>query len=120
MTWSKAEKEVARRAFEKAYERECAELLAKVRTMVAEAREPRDLWRIHDLLNDKRRATDHKYDYRYSVLILVFGRLLNEGWLTREDLEGLREDKLAKIEGLVQLTRKWGGEDEDRVDASSA
>lgn len=120
MTWSKAEKKVARQAFEKAYERECAALLAKVRTMVAEAQEPRDLWRIHDLLDDARRETDHKYDYRYSVLILVFGRLLHEGWLRLEDLEGLREDKLTKIEGLVQLMRKWAGEDEDSVDAPSA
>ncbi len=118
MTWSKTEKRVTRAAFDKAYDCECEELLATVRTMAAEMQEPGDLWRIHDFLGKKRREIDEKYDYRYSTLILVFGRLRYEGWLTLEDLDGLREDKLSKIEGFVQMKREWAGE--DSTDAPSA
>ena len=39
-----------------------------------------------------------KYDYRYSVLISVFARLLTEGWLKKGDLEGLDADKIEQIE----------------------
>lgn len=49
----------------------------------------------------KRREIDGKYDYRYSQLVLVFGRLLNEGWLEIDDLEGLDEDKITKIKLLT-------------------
>ncbi len=45
----------------------------------------------------KRNEIDEKYDYRYSVLILVFARLIKDGWLSFEDLEGLAEEKIAQI-----------------------
>jgi hypothetical protein len=37
------------------------------------------------------------YDYRYSVLLVVFGYLVREGRLRMEELNGLAEDKLASI-----------------------
>src|SRR2546422_6074746 len=39
-----------------------------------------------------------KYDYRYSVLISVFGRLLHEGWLNETDLTGISPEKLQLIQ----------------------
>jgi len=110
--WSKAEKKIARRAFDRAYEEECAELLAKVREMAVAATEPRDLWRIHDFLDDKRIETDRKYDYRGSVLVRVLGQLVHEGRVAIEELEGLREDKLARIETIVELGRGASESDE--------
>ena len=106
LKWSNKDKQVAGQAFSKAYQGECAELLAKVREMAAAAREPSDLWRIHDFLDEKRREIDEKYDYRYSVLIRVFARLVYERRLTLDDLDGLGEDKYSKIRGFVQLTRE--------------
>jgi len=64
---------------------------------------PADLWRIHDYLTKQRKQTDKKYDFRYSVLILVFAMLLKEGWLNEADLQGLREDKIEKIEYLATM-----------------
>jgi hypothetical protein len=119
LTWSKGEKQVARKAFEKAYEGECAEILARVREMAVAAKGPRDLWRIHDFLEEKRRETDQKYDYRYSVLILVFGRLVREGRLTIGDLEGLSEDKIARIQGFVRLAREWSEHPEQQEQAGT-
>ena len=102
-TWSKREKTIARRAFEQAYARECAAIADEVRRRANSIAEPSDMWALHDLLSRKRRATDEKYDYRYSVLIFVFARLLSDGWLNEEELEGLGEDKLARIRLVLEL-----------------
>jgi hypothetical protein len=44
-----------------------------------------------------------KYDYRYSQLNLVFGRLLREKWIDEEDLRGLGEDKLPAIRSYAKF-----------------
>ncbi len=101
--WSGAEKAIARKAFENAYERECGEVLTELKKMTATASSPRDIWKIHDYLSEQRRNTDEKYDYRYSVLIFVFAKLISEGWLTEHELLGLREDKIEKIRIAARL-----------------
>ena len=106
MTWSKREKEVARKAYRAAYERECTTILERVRRMAGKANEPKALWEIHNYLTQRRKETDQKYEYRYSVLIEVFARLMVDGWLKAENLAGLSEDKLEKIRGLAQFTKR--------------
>lgn len=101
--WSKTEKEVARQAFKRAYESECKKLSDKVKDIANTAKTPEDIWELHDFLTEKRNEIDEKYDYRYSVLILVFGRLLREGWIGLGDLEGLDEDKITKIKSIADL-----------------
>lgn len=97
INWSKKEKMVARKAFNVAYKRECDSIAANLREMISAAKEPEDIWRIHDYLREQSRQVTRKYDYRYSVLIIVFARLFHEGWLTKSDLKGLSEDKIDKI-----------------------
>jgi len=62
---------------------------------------------LHDFLTEKRNAIDDKYDYRYSVLISVFGKLLGEGLLTKEDFDGLREDKTDKIQAIADIFEEY-------------
>ena len=101
--WSKAERAAARRIFATAYERESKAIRAELKRMIEKASEPRDIWRIHDYLSDERRETDRKYDYRYSVLLLVFSRLFSEGWLAEDDLRGLHQDKIEMIKRAVNF-----------------
>jgi hypothetical protein len=103
VTWSKREKEIARRAFDRACEREFASLIKQTCEMAQALEGPGDLWRLHDFLTDKRRDMGNKYDYRYSQLLFVFGRLMRDGWLQADDLEGLRQDKLARIERITTV-----------------
>jgi hypothetical protein len=98
--WTKKEKIVARRAFDNAYRKECKEIINKIREIANDAGEPDDIWRLCDFLDEKSKEIGIKYDYRYSVLILVFARLLKEGWITVGDLEGLKEDKIERIRYL--------------------
>ena len=101
--WSKTEKKIARAAFEKAYQRECSDIIEKIRIKAKEISEPDNIWRFHDFLTEKRHEIDEKYDYRYSKLILVFARLINEGWINFSDFEGLAEDKIDRIKFLTNL-----------------
>ena len=97
MKWSKPEKEIARWAFRAAYNRECNAILESVSKMAAETKDPSGLWEIHDYLTEKRKDAGEKYDFRYSVLLSVFARLIWEGWMHQEDLAGISEDKLQEI-----------------------
>jgi hypothetical protein len=101
--WSKREKEIARRAFEAAYFRECMAAREAVRKMAAEIDDPPGLWRLSDFLTEKRKEIDEKYDYRYSVLPLVFARLIKEGWVKQEDLAGLSDEKLEQIREFAEF-----------------
>jgi hypothetical protein len=101
LKWSRTEKLAAKRAFETAYSRECEAITAKLREMVASVKGSADIWCIHDYLSEQREKTDYKYDYRYSILIRVFARLMKEGWLTEADLDGLQGDKIDKIKSLA-------------------
>ena len=103
LKWSKAEKTVARRAFDLAYGRECESLAGKLKEMATGVKEPRDLWRFHDFLSGQLKRIEEKYDFRYSVLIFVFALLLKEGWLTESDLNGIGKDKMEKIKYLANL-----------------
>lgn len=99
--WSKKEKDIARQAFAQALDREGKDLLGRLKKMAKAAETPEDIWRIHDFLTSKIEEIDKKYDYRYSVLIPVFGQLSREGWIRLNDLEGLAEDKIAKIRQIA-------------------
>ena len=95
--WSTAEKAVARKAFESALKREFEALIRETKQMAAAIAQSDDLWELEDHLTRRRKEIDRVYDYRYSVLLAVFGYLVREGRLRMEELIGLAEDKLASI-----------------------
>jgi hypothetical protein len=97
LKWSAKEKKVAREAFHKAYKKEMRQIQEEVSEKVKGFTEENNVWELHDFLSQKRKEVDEKYDYRYSVLIHVFARLMREGFITEEDLKGLSEDKVLKI-----------------------
>jgi hypothetical protein len=104
--WSKAEKKIERRAFDSALKKECAAVMEKLKGLAVTAEKPEDIWAIHDYLTDQRKVIDEKHDYRYSKLIILFGRLLREKWIEDNDLEGLNEEKLQAIHHITSLRSK--------------
>ena len=102
-TWSKLEKAVARAAFDAALGRELHEVIQKAKQMANEIQQSSDLWDLEYYLTQRRKEIDRKYDYRYSQLPHVFGRLLHEGRLREEELRGLREDKLKSIRSFAKF-----------------
>jgi hypothetical protein len=103
ITWSTAETRIARSAFELAYQRQCMAIREQVKKIIVTAPDPSDIWQVHDYLSEQRKIVGQTFDYRYSVLLEVFSKLLRDGWLTDADLLGLREDKIATIKRLASL-----------------
>jgi len=101
-TWSKTEKNIARKAYDLALHREMDTIQTEVINRAAALKKPADVWALHNYLTRTRREIDRKYDYRYSVLIRVFAQLIYDGYLKLEDLEGLSEEKLEMIKRMAE------------------
>ena len=99
--WSRSEKTVARAAFDAALKRELQEVMQEAKQMANQLNEPADLWDLEHHLTQRRKEIDRKYEYKYSQLTHVFGRLLHEQRLREEDLLGLQEDKLKLIRSFA-------------------
>jgi len=97
LKWSHAEKEIARRAFDRAFSNELEALILEAKNRAAKVEQPSHLWDLENWLTERRREIDRRYDYRYSILPLVFAHLLRDGRLTEDDLHGLRQEKLDLI-----------------------
>jgi Photoprotection regulator fluorescence recovery protein len=105
--WSKSEKIVARKAFDAALGRELHEVIQEAKKMASQIQHSSDLWDLEHYLTQRRKEIDRKYDYRYSQLTHVFGKLLYEKRLREEELRGLREDKLNSIRSVAQFLAKY-------------
>jgi hypothetical protein len=97
LKWSHAEKTVARRAFDLALGKELEALLQEAKGRAARIEKPSELWDLESWLTERRREIDRRYDYRYSILPLVFAQLLRDGRLTEDDLHGLGREKLGLV-----------------------
>ena len=101
--WSRSEKAIARTAFDAALGRELHEVIQQAMKMASQIQQSSDLWDLEHYLTQRRKEIDRKYDYRYSQLTQVFGRVLYEKRLREEELRGLREDKLKPIRSFAKF-----------------
>ncbi len=99
---SSAEKALARRVFDAALESELSEVMTAFKAKASAVTAPSAMWELEEYLREKRRELNDKYDYRYSQLIWVFGRLIREGRIREEHLAGLSEEKLSHIRRMLQ------------------
>ena len=101
--WSRSEKTVARAAFDAALNRELQEVMQEAKQKANQIKEPADLWDLEHYLTQRRKEIDRKYDYQYSQLTCIFGRLLHESRLSEDELRGLNEDKLKLIRSFAKF-----------------
>jgi len=104
--WSRSERALARKAFDAALRRELHEVIQEAKKMASQIKQSSDLWDLEHYLTERRKEINRKYDYRYSQLTQVFGRLMHEKRLREEELRGLREDKLDSIRSLAKFLAK--------------
>ena len=97
LKWSSAEKAIARRAFDQALQLELQAVMTETKKRAAKIQRASDLWNLERYLAERRSQIDQQFDYRYSVLIQVFGDLVHRGRLSEQELQGLDEDKLDLI-----------------------
>jgi hypothetical protein len=103
LKWSSTEKTIARKAFDMALRRELGAVIREAKKRAARIAQPSELWSLERYLTQRRQEIDRTYDFRYSVLPLVFGTLIREGRLTEEELHGLAEDKVGYIRQWAML-----------------
>ena len=103
LKWSESEKRLSRRVYEAALEAELAQVMAEFKSKAAAVETPEEMWGLEGHLAQQRRDIQGKYDYRYSQLLFVFGRLVREGRVQIEQLQGFSEEKLSYIERIVSL-----------------
>ena len=101
--WSRSEKAIARKAFDAALKRELHELMQEAKQIAGQIKQPSDLWDLQGCLARRRKEIDYKYNYRYSHLTQVFGRLLYETRVSEEELRGFSEDKLKTIRSFAKF-----------------
>jgi len=94
LRWSPREKAIARRAFDRALHRELEATIQEARQIAARIKEPNELWELERHLTQRRKEIDAKYEFKYSVLLLVLADLVREGGINLDQLHGLSEDKL--------------------------
>jgi hypothetical protein len=101
--WNESEKKLAHQLFDIALKRELNLLLQIIQEKVKKATQFEDLWDIEECLRKARKEIDHKYDFRYSQLLLVFAVLLREGKIGIEELNGLGQSKIDKIRTIANI-----------------
>jgi len=97
--WTKVEKQIARKIFDLAKDRAYQDLIDTINSKVINSQN--QIWELRDLLNKKAKEFDNKFDYRYSQLLMLFVRYINEGLLSIEELEGLSEEKIYIIRDIT-------------------
>ena len=102
LRWSLKEKSIARRAFDRALHRELEATIQEARQMAARIKEPDELWELERHLTQRRKEIDAKYEFKYSLLLLVLADLVREGRINPDELHGLGEDKLRITRDHVQ------------------
>ena len=103
LQWSHAEKQIARKAFELALDREFQSVIQRAKDMAGKIEQPTDLWELEHYLTQSRKKIDRTFDYRYSVLTEVFGRLIRERRLSEKELQGLGQEKLESIRSYARF-----------------
>ena len=103
LPWSPSEKRLARAVFARVATAEEAEVLQEFKQQANAIAEIEDLWVLSRTLEQRERDLREKYDYRYSQLLFVFGRLVREGRVQESELRGLSAEKLAYIRRIAAL-----------------
>ena len=102
--WSPTEKAVARRAFDLALGRQRETVVREAKKRAARITEASELWDLERWLSERRREIDSTFDFRYSVLPLVFAALLRNRSLSEDDLRGLAQNKLEGIRHMAGVS----------------
>lgn len=108
--WTPSEKAIARKVYDEALQRELAAITQEAKRRAATLQTPAELWELEDYLTESRKKINQKYDYRYSVLPLVFAQLVREGYIRIEELRGISEDKLAYVRMVAEFRAREAAE----------
>lgn len=94
---------IARTALGVARTRETESIIKSVRDKVNQISHISEIWHLNDFLSARRFDMDGKYDDREQEILFVLAKLMKQGWLSVDDLEGIATAKLVKLKALVRV-----------------
>lgn len=99
--WTCSEKKAARVIYDRALSKARDEILTLHRNK--EFTELGELWDYEREIREWREDLDFIFQYSYSKLHYCFAICLRRGWLRREDLSGLSEERIESLERICSL-----------------
>lgn len=97
-TWSPREKKAARAIYNLVMDRAEADFLARHRAK--EINSPGELWEYEGELREERKDFQMIFQYTYPSLDLSFGIAMRRGWITEDEMQGLREERINRIKAI--------------------
>jgi len=76
--------------------------IQETRQMAERIKESDELWELERHLTQRRKEIDAKYEYKYSVVLLVLGDLVRQDRISLDELQGLSEAKLRCVRDHVR------------------
>jgi hypothetical protein len=101
--WTAQEEQVARRVFEQAVSREVEALIETLRKEAAALHGPEKVWQFHDFLSIRRHQIEGRGEFCLDGLLFVLADLVKAGLASLEELDGLADDKRAKIQAMARF-----------------
>lgn len=101
--WTAEEQQIARRAFEQALSREVEALIDTLRRETAALSGAEQVWQLHDFLSIRRHQIEGRGEFCLDGLLFVLADLVKAGLASLEELDGLADDKRAKIQAMARF-----------------
>ena len=101
--WSLAEQDVARQAFEQAYQRTVERLIADLKQKASVLSSAEAVWQLHDFLSIERHTIEGRFSFASEGILFVIASFVKDDLLQLDELEGLEAEKLAKIAAMSRF-----------------
>ena len=101
--WSQSEQDVAREAFDKAYQRTIRRLIGDLKAKVNALDSSDEVWALHDFLSIERHTIEGRFSFKTEGILFVFASLVKDDLLQMDELQGLEADKLAKVSAMSRF-----------------
>jgi len=101
--WSESEQDVAKQAFEQAYQRTIERLIADLQEKTKNLNSADAIWQLHDFLSIERHTIEGRFSFRAEGILFVFASFVKDDLLQIDELAGLDAEKLAKVSAMSRF-----------------
>jgi hypothetical protein len=101
--WSESEQDIAKQAFEQAYQRTIERLIADLQAKTKNLNSAEAIWQLHDFLSIERHTIEGRFSFRAEGILFVFASFVKDDLLQIDELAGLDAEKLAKVSAMSRF-----------------
>ena len=98
--WTPREEDVARHAFHNGNQRCIKVLIKNLQAKSQSLNSAECIWKLHDFLSTERHNFEGRAEFDYNSILFTLADMLKQQLISIEELEGLDQQKLAKIKAM--------------------